>query len=50
MLLRVSAAGSFLHLLRLRDGGLYRLAARYMGTSSYAASSSAFDMLLARAH
>jgi hypothetical protein len=50
MVLRVSAAGRFLRLLRLRDGGLYRLAARYMGTSSYAASSSTVDTLIARAH
>jgi hypothetical protein len=48
--LRVSAAGRFLRLLRLRDGGFYRLAARYMGTSSYAASSSRVDTLVARIH
>jgi hypothetical protein len=50
VLLRVSVNGHFVRLVRLREGGLYRLAARYMGTSTYAASSSGFDVLLAHAH
>jgi hypothetical protein len=49
MSLRLSATGRFLHVLRLRDGRLYRMAARYMGTSRYAASSSPFHTLIVRA-
>lgn len=46
MWLRVSAAGRFSSLMRLRQAGVYRVLALYSGTAGYRPSSSGYHLLL----
>lgn len=46
MWLRVSAAGRFSSLMRLRQAGTYRVLALYSGTAGYRPSSSGYHLLV----